>query len=39
MKTYTFTVQNGARTYIIEAENLTSAKTILKERMVADGLL
>lgn len=39
MKTYTFTVQNGARTYIIEAENLTAAKTLLKERMTADGLL
>lgn len=39
MKTYTFTVQNGARTYTIEAESLTAAKTILKQRMIADGLI
>ena len=39
MKTYTFTVQNGARTYTIEAESFTAAKSILKERMIADGLL
>ena len=39
MKTYTFTVQNGTKTYTIEAESLTTAKTILKERMLADGLI
>lgn len=39
MKTYTFTVQNGTKTYTIEAESLTAAKTILKQRMIADGLL
>ena len=39
MKTYTFTVQGGTRTYTIEAESFTSAKSILKERMIADGLL
>ena len=39
MKTYTFTVQNGTKTYTIEATSFTAAKSILKERMIADGLL
>lgn len=39
MKTYTFTVQNGAKTYTIEATSFTAAKSILKERMIADGLI
>jgi len=39
MKTYTFTVQDGAKTYTIEATSFTEAKSILKERMIADGLL